>query len=143
MTLAELIASEPANAARKDAEVLAWLQASIQTLVPLDSRKLLRWGGAGGRLAKLEDAASNAELPVEVRSVARAAVLVVSREDTQLELADPNHEALVDALVLAGVLTADDKAELMAMASQTIVRAALAGEPEPSLQQVANARGAA
>lgn len=143
MTLADLIASDPANAGRADAEVLAWLRADIQILVPLDSRKLLRWGGAGGRLAKLEDAASNQELPAAVRAVARAAVLVVSREDTQLELADPNHEALVDALVQATVLTADDKAELLAMASQTITRASLAGESDPSLQQVANARGAA
>ncbi len=141
MTLAELIAAEPANAARSNAEVLAWLRETVETLVPLDSRKLLRWGGAGGRLAKLEDAAANAELPVQVRSVARAAVLVVSREDTQLELADPNHEALVDGLVAAGVLSADDKSELVAMATVEQPRGALAGEPNPSLHQVTVARG--
>lgn len=143
MTLAELIAAEPANAARSNAEVLAWLRETVQVRQPLNSRQLLRWGGAGGRLAKLEDAAADRELPQVVRSIARAAVLVVSREDTQLELADPNHEALVDALVHAAVLTADDKAELIAMASQTVTRAALAGESDPSLQQVANARGEA
>ena len=141
MTLAELIAAEPANAARSHAEVLAWLRETVQVRQPLNSRQLLRWGGAGGRLAKLEDAAADRELPREVRSIARAAVLVVSREDTQLELDDPSHEALVDGLVAAGVLSADDKSELVAMATVEQPRGALAGEPNPSLHQVMVARG--
>ncbi len=140
MTLRELIDSDPANAQRTDEEVLAWVHEDVDTLVPLDSRKLLRWGGAGGRLARLEDAAANAELPVEVRAVARAAVLVVSREDTQLELADPNHEALVDALVASGVLTVEDKAQMIAMATKPAPRYEAAGLNRPLLGDIAAAR---
>ncbi|MBX9607274.1 MAG: hypothetical protein K2Y51_13700 [Gammaproteobacteria bacterium] len=140
MTLKELIDSEPANAKRTDDEVLTWACEDVDKLVPLDSRKLLRWGGAGGRLARLEDAAANTELPVEVRAVARAAVLVVSREDTTLELDDPNHEALVDALVLAGVLTAADKSELIAMATKRVPRYEAAGLNRPLLGDIKAAR---
>lgn len=52
MTLRELIDSDPENAKRTDDEVMSWSREDVDRLVPLDSRKLLRWGGAGNLVAK-------------------------------------------------------------------------------------------
>jgi len=43
ITLTELIASEPANAARSDAQVLAWLTASVDTFVDVSWLDLSMW----------------------------------------------------------------------------------------------------
>ena len=145
MTLTELINSEPANAARTDQEVLDWLQESVAVVGSIGSRVLLRWGAANARLDALEQAATN-HASASVRSLARAAVLTVSRPDTELDMGDANHVALVDALVAAEVLTPTDKTELTAMATVSVER--WAQDPGvsqqhpfgPGLVHVANAR---
>ena len=118
--------NRPAWREHTDEDNLAWLSEEVAIRRPINSRQLLRWGGAGGRLAKLEDAAVE-HASQNIRAVARAAVLTVTRPDTELDLADPSHEALVDALVAGGVLTAEDKAELVAMATSSTTRWLLAG----------------
>lgn len=143
MTLAELIASEAANATKTDSQVLEWLQELIAVREPINSRRLLRWGGADGRLTKLREAAAS-HASESIRSVADAALLTVTRPDTELDLADARHETLVDALIAGGVLTADDKTELVTMATGAAPRWQVAGVKagEVTLNHVSEARNA-
>ena len=130
MTLSELLATNPDwPASLTDAQALAWLQESVPVVGAIGSRTLLRWGAAASRLARLRDAASN-HASDAVRSLAEAALLTVSRPDTELDMGDPAHVALVDALVAGGVLTAADKSELLALATTQVPRWQQAGVPD-------------
>ena len=57
------------------------------------------------------------------RSIARAAWRMVDRDSTQFDPNDAEQEGLVDALVAAGVLSADDKTALWDRAGELISRA--------------------
>lgn len=130
MTLKELIESMPGYVDANDptdAAVLAWLRADVGTPGPIGSRILLRWGAANDRLDKLE-AAHKGNASAAVRSLAQAALLTVQRPDTELDMGDASHVALVDALVTAGVLSTTDKDELVALATTTAPR--MAGQRE-------------
>lgn len=113
---------------------------------PLGSLALLAWGAANGRLAKINDAATKSgdytAIGTAPRSVAMAADRMLARADTELDLANPHHAALVQALVLAKVLTTEDKVELMAMASTRISRGEELGLGHVTPSDVANARRA-
>lgn len=108
--------------------------------VSLNSRVLLAWSGGGGRLAKLRTAAANDQLPEAVRSAAEAALLLVTRPDTELDLSDSAQEGLVDGLVSAGVFLADDKTQLIAMATKQRSRADELGLGRPRPSDVQKAR---
>lgn len=114
------------------------------TYQALGSRALLAWGAAGARLSKINDAANRVSpfdsLPASARSVAMAADRMLSRADTELDLANAGHVALVDALVASQVLTANDKAELLAMATVARSRADELGLGKVGPHHLAQAR---
>lgn len=140
MALTNLIATMPGiTSETPDADVLAWLQEPVPVVGAINSRTLLRWAAAGARLDRLSGA-SNGHENAGVRSLAAAALLVVQRPDTELDMGDAGHVALVDALVAGGVLTVEEKAELVALATVQLPRHVAAGYQRVGLGDVANAR---
>lgn len=89
----------------------------------LNSRQLLEWSAENGRYMKLENAAANVALGDELRSVVKAAIKLLDRPDTELDLSLPSHVNLMGALVLAGVFSSDDQASLQQLATLNISRA--------------------
>lgn len=134
MTLSELLASyggEDTAQARLD-----WLQESVSVVGAIGSRTLLRWAAAGARITRMRDAAAN-HVSDDIRSVASAAVITIERADTELDMSDAEQVALVDALVSGGVLTVDEKAELMALATTQVPRWQANGvSPEPNIGDI-------
>ena len=111
--LKAVIDAEPANAARSDAEVLAWLSADVVAYREVGSRDLLGWAAVGDRLDRLSAARENGSASASSRTRAQAAYLLITREDTALDWA--KHGPLVQAMVVDGTLTDDEAAELQAM----------------------------
>lgn len=82
---------------------------------PIPSSEMLSWAAASGRLDKLRSAAST-HISQDVRSIANAAMTLIQRDNTSLDLSLPDRAAMVDALVAASVLTSDDRSSLYALA---------------------------
>lgn len=140
--LRAFIDSESANDGRTDAEVLAWLNETESVVGAVGSRTLLRWGAGSARLDRLHNAASDTNNHTgAVRAIARAAELVVSRPDTELDMADAEQVGMVDALVSASVLTADDKTALVTLATYSRARWGAAVNQQPTERDVHVARG--
>ena len=80
--------------------------------VLVGSRALLNWAASQGALTKIKDAAEDKSHPGghAIRSLCDAAYAMIYREDTELDWSI--HEALFDALVAGGVLTAADKTSI-------------------------------
>ncbi|PWG61757.1 hypothetical protein [Sediminicurvatus halobius] len=105
----------------------------------ISSTELLMWGAQAGRIARLEDAAANSQLGADVRSIASAALRMVQRSDTGLDLSDAQEVAMIDALVQATVFTADDKSSLEALSTADISRAEQIGLGRVTLAQIREA----
>lgn len=89
----------------------------------LNSRQLLEWSAENGRYMKLENAAANVALGDELRSVVKAAIKLLDRPDTELDLSLATHASMMGALVLSGVFSSDDQASLEELATVAISRA--------------------
>ncbi len=123
-----------------DAEVAASLNAETKSkLRPLSSAELLAWSGQAGRLGKIEAAQTCNDTPPTVRTIAKVTYLMIQRSDTRLDLNLPDRNAMFDALVQADVLTANEKAELVAMATVSISRAEEVGLPHVDVGNVLSA----
>ena len=90
--------------------------------VEISSQELLAWSANNGRLAKIKNAINNGADDV-VKSLAEAAYLLITRDDTSLDLNLTDRVAMLDALVSYAVLTPDDKTSLQALATVSISRA--------------------
>jgi hypothetical protein len=107
-----------------DAEVAADMNLPTRSrITPISSAELLAWAGQASRFGRLEAATTDEGLSAEVRTVAKVAMRLIQRDGTSLDLSKPDREAMLDALVAAGALAADEKDELYAMATQSISRA--------------------
>ena len=87
-----------------------------QVLESLPPEKLILWSAEAGRIQKIETAMINVGGNVNLRAAARAFYLTIQAFDA----ADPRDNrwvALVDGLVAGAVLTAADKAALVAEAT--------------------------
>jgi hypothetical protein len=91
-------------------------------LLPVSSANLLAWAAAEGRLARISDAAADGNLPAALRSIAKAASLMLERDGTTLDLSLPDRMNLVNGLVQATILTAADKTSLVELATVNISR---------------------
>ena len=111
---------------------------TVQRLRPLGSAEVLAWTGQAGRLARIEQAAASGS--DELKSIAKAALTLVGRDEAQLDLNLPDRAGMLDALVTAGVLTAEEKADLRALATERISPAEAAGLGEVYEGHVAKAR---
>lgn len=108
------IAETPAAASWPDSEWLAWFDAPVDpTYRPLSSRELLAWA-ADGRIAKFDAVLGSRQHPCY--SLCRAAMILIERETTELDLSNTQHANMMGALQLAGVLSAQDVASLYSMA---------------------------
>ena len=102
----------------------------------ISSTTLLRWGAQNGRIDALKQAVDS-HTDAGVRSIADAALRMIQRADTGLELG--TDDAMVQALVDAGVFTAADKTSLEALSTAKISRAAQLGLGRVTHQEVRNA----
>jgi hypothetical protein len=102
--------------------------------VPIPAQLLVRWAAGGSDRAANESRMINLEkardglapfdaLPDTVRGVAGAALKLLDISDSELDPDDPEVEALVNALVAAGVITANDKAALLTYGQRSVSRA--------------------
>jgi hypothetical protein len=98
------------------------LNAETRTeLLPVEAGELTEWAMQAGRLARLRDAQTGQT--DEVRSLAMGAEMILFRDNGNVDPGNPNHVALINALVSAGVLTAADKTALVDQATHNISRA--------------------
>lgn len=83
----------------------------------IPSRELLAWSGQSGRLKKLKDAENNLALPSDVRNVVSAAILMIERDGTSIDLNLADRQAMLAALVSAEVFSQSDSDSLYALAT--------------------------
>jgi hypothetical protein len=121
------------------AEVASDLQSEHRTLIePLNSRVLLRKTAELGIITPLEEEAETGNAGVQ--DIAKAAVRMIKRPDVDLDLADPEEEALVDQLVENSVIAQSDKDALVSEAERSASRAEELGRegkrlPSPIIAQ--------
>lgn len=85
---------------------------NITVQEPISSRNLLLWGGNNSRLDSITSASTNTSLTGAVRSVAIAALHMISRADTELDMTDSNITQMFNVLVGASILTSSDLTSL-------------------------------
>jgi hypothetical protein len=103
--------------------------ANRSCLEPISSAELLAWSGNGAtdgsmlcRYERIQEAAA-ASASNTVRGACIAALGMIERDGTSLDLNKPDRMAMLDALVAGGVLTAAEKTSLLALATITCSRA--------------------
>ena len=84
-------------------------------LTPIASTELLAWS-APGRLFKIKSAIENGASD-EIKSIAEAAYLLVTRDSTSLDLSLPDRMLFLDSLV-----SAEDRTSLISIATQPVSR---------------------
>jgi hypothetical protein len=89
---------------------------------PISSAELLAWSASDARLQNIKNAAENGATD-DLKSLAQAAYLIVTRDGTTLDLNLADRVAMLDSLVAAGVLTDADRTSLDALATVSISRA--------------------
>ena len=106
-----------------NSEIVETINAKQRTFtVALTSAELLAWASQNSRIAKIRAAAADGANQA-LQSIAIGADLMVSRDNTMLDLNLPDRVAMLDALVAGAVLEAADKTDLETMASYTGSRA--------------------
>lgn len=101
--------------------------ANRSRIVNISSAELLAWSaqaseGDRPRIVKIREAAASHQSEA-IQALAIAADLMISRDATGLDLNLTDRMAMLDALVAGGVLSAADKTDLIAKATETISRA--------------------
>lgn len=95
----------------------------------LNSRELLAWSSIGAidasgvksRYERFEDGAVN-HSSAAIRGVCKAAVKLIERDTTELDLNLSDRQAMVGALVAGGVITSDEEQELYTLSTENISR---------------------
>ena len=109
-------------AALSDADAAAAINLADRAYtVPLNSRTSLSWAMRTGRLADIETA-TTAGTPA-IQAIALGVKHLLGRSDTEIDMSDSDHVAMIDGLVAGGVLDAANKAELVTMATSQRSRA--------------------
>lgn len=145
------IASDPASigySGMSDTDAAAAMMATTQTkTLPIPSTELLAWaagiseGETTPRWDKIEDAVANPpNASLQIRAIARAALKMIDRDNTFLDISLPDRAAMVGALVQTDVLSAADYAALLLLANRPASRAELIGAGVVGRRDVAMAR---
>lgn len=95
----------------------------------LTSRELLAWSSIGAvdasgiksRYERFEDGAANHASPT-IRGICKAAVKLIERDTTELDLNLPDRQAMVTGLVSGGILTSNEEQELYDLGAESISR---------------------
>ena len=90
--------------------------------VHISSAELLAWSAGDGRLASIKSAIDGG-VDNTAKSLAEAAYMMISRDGTYLDLSLPDRAAMLDGLVAYGILSADDKADLVSKSTVSCSRA--------------------
>lgn len=143
-TLAPELRDDPQSmgyAGKTDEQRLALLTGKTRSRPRrVGSLELLLWGGANGRLAKIRRASGDANLPDSLRAAAIAADTIAARPDAGFDGSDDRHLALVAGLVAGGILTAEDQADLLELATEPCSRAEELGLDGLGVGHLASAR---
>ena len=89
--------------------------------VPLNSRTSLSWAMRTGRLWDIETATTTGTPAIQ--AIALGVKHLLGRSDTEIDMGNPDHVAMIDGLVAGGVLDASNKAELVTMSTSQRSRA--------------------
>lgn len=109
----------PAYTSMTDREAMDTLNApTAKQIRTLTSAELLAWSAIDDRYGRVLEAMA----VKATRSIASAAMEMIRRDNTELDLNDAGHQSLVVALVAAGILTPAETDELTAMATVAISR---------------------
>lgn len=92
-------------------------------LSPIKSDNLLAWSAMGGRFMKIKRVAEDETQSDEIRSIAWAAMKMIERDGTDLDLNLSDRAAMLDTLVSSEILSESDKDDLYDVATRTISRA--------------------
>ena len=106
--------------------------------IPLNSRTSLSWAMRTGRLADIETATTTGTPAIQ--AIALGVRHLLSRADTEIDMSDPDHVAMIDGLVAGGVLDAANKAELVTMSTRQRSRADELGLGQVRVGNVQEAR---
>lgn len=87
---------------------------------PIKVRKLLRWAASKKVLRKLKQAADTA---APGQDAAMAGLMLLQNVNATLDVSDPDTTGLINDLETEGVITAAQKAEIVALASEPASRA--------------------
>ena len=138
LKVAELLAAHPDWSDQQMADDLN--AATVAELVSIPSTELLAWAAAEDRFYSIETCAVSGPKPI--RSIAKVALLLISRDNTELDLNLPDRKAFLDALVAGEVLTLADKESLYALATRTMSYPVSIGRPDGRLDptHIAKAR---
>ncbi len=93
----------------------------------ITSNELLAWAGTGGRYIRILEAAEDVTKTDELRSACYAALEMVRRDGTDLDLQKSDRTALLQMLVTGGVLNAADRTALLVLAKRDVSWAVSAG----------------
>ena len=149
MTLATELSTDPlvrGYAGMTDVEAAADLNTTYRTRYrALTTRDMLRWGFAREGLSKLRDAADKAGAYTAITDVNRAKAIasysiMTAGIEGSLDVGDPEIDAMLDLLVATGIFVAQDKADLLARATESISRATELGLGEIHVGHIEMAR---
>jgi hypothetical protein len=134
----ELVAAHPDWTDRQIADGLN--AATVPELAAIPSSELLAWSAADDRFYRTETAAASGPKPV--RSIAKVALLLITRPDTELDLTLLDRAGFVDTLVASEVWTEADKVSLYELATRAIPYPVSIGRPDGRLDatHIAKAR---
>jgi hypothetical protein len=108
---------------------------NISDVQPMTSGNVLQWSAQSSspsdtpRLIKLESAATSAPTDA-LKAIAQAAIILIQRPDTRLDLTDDEIGGMISELETADVLSASDVQSLTMLATVQISRADQLGWPE-------------
>ena len=143
-TLVEELRSDPLDRGYEEMtnlQVVASLNTANRNVYKkLTSLQLLSWAAENGRLDKLVVGSTNQSLTSRLRSICRAAVLLIERFDAGLDLTSQEHSSLLTEVVLTGVLSNDDATSLATLATEIVSRGIELGLREVGMGDVVNAR---
>ena len=99
------------------------IEVDRDVLIPIRSDDLLAWSAMSGRFMKIKRAMEDETKTDEIRSIAWAAMKMIERDGTDLDLNLSDRAAMLDTLVSAENLSESDINDLYSVATKTISRA--------------------
>jgi len=107
--LKTVINSEPANNARTDEEVLAWLKAERMTHVPVSTEEFVRFLAVEGIWAAMHDSTDASVIS------ARDEIDMITQRLPTVDTQSARAIEVIDSLIAAGIANDTQKAEAMAL----------------------------
>ena len=99
------------------------IEVDRDVLISIRSDDLLAWSAMSGRFMKIKRAMEDETKTDELRSIAWAAMKMIERDGTDLDLNLSDRASMLDTLVAAEILSESDKNDLYTTATQTVSRA--------------------